>query len=147
MKKITIIFIIVICILTFIGDACLAEKTIKPGEFWNRLINLDRYGNKISDLIKKTYIKGLGEGLFITSAIIEFDISKIDTEGKMFDYVCFILEHNEEIMKIMDNLYKDPANVNIRLNWMCLIACDKLKGADVEELIQDGRILGLLPGF
>jgi hypothetical protein len=145
MKKIFIVFIIVICLLIFVGTTCLAEKTITPGEFWNRLVNLDRNGNKISEIIKKTYIKGIGEGIFITSAII--DLSTIDNEGKIFDQVYFILEHNEEIMRIMDNLYKDPANVNIRLNWMCIIACDKLKGEDVESLIQDARMLGLLPGF
>ena len=46
----------------------------------------------------------------------------------------------------MDNLYKEPANALIKLDWMCRIAYSKLRGEDVESLIRVGRVLGeILP--
>ena len=115
---------------------------MSPREFWNGLTKLDRNGVKISEFVIKNYIRGIGKGILLTSTII--DLNKLDFD-KICDHAYFVLQYNEEIMRIMDDLYEDPANVNIKLDWMCLIAYSKLKGEDVELLIKDGRILGLLP--
>ena len=149
MKRIVIIFTIVCVLLSFVGVAYPAEETIKPpkpGDFWNRLVNLDEMiGHKISDTMKGLYIKGVAQGILLTLGLI--DLSEIDKEGIIIDYGYFILKHIEEIRRIMDDLYKDPANVNIQISWMCGVATDKLKGEDVEDLIQDYRMMGLIPGF
>jgi|SRR5665648_62659 len=142
MKKIIIISIIACCLLSFMEISCLAEKPMSPGEYWTGLTKLDRNGVKISELVKKNYIRGIGKGILSTVTII--DLNELDFD-KICDHANFVLQYNEEIMKIMDDLYKDPANVNIKLDWMCLIAYSKLKGEDVELLIKDGRTLGLLP--
>jgi len=142
MKKIIIISIIVFCLLSFMEISFLAEETMSPGEYWNSLTKLDRNGVKISELVKKNYIRGIGKGILLTVTII--DLNELDFD-KICDDADFVLQYNEEIMRIMDDLYKDPANVNIKLDWMCLIAYSKLKGEDVELLIKDGRTLGLLP--
>lgn len=39
----------------------------------------------------------------------------------------------------MDDLYKDPANTYIKLAPIIEIACQKLKGEDVEPLLQKAR--------
>lgn len=143
MKKITIIFIIVICLLIFVRSSCLAEKTISPGEFWNSLTELDVNGVNVSEFIKGAYIKGIGKGILLTVTMIDFNES--DREIILFN-ANFISKYIVEIRKVMDNLYKDPANALIKLDWMCRIAYSKLRGEDVETLIGAGRALGeILP--
>lgn len=41
----------------------------------------------------------------------------------------------------MDDLYKDPADTYIDWCLFCLVTCHKLKGEDVELLLQCFRIL------
>jgi len=148
-KRTVIIFTIVCVLLSFVAISCLPVKAIepgKPGELWNRLVDLDSIsGHKISSLVKTCYIRGIGEGILQTSGLI--NLSEIDKEGIVYNYGHFILKHIDEIKRIMDDLYKDPANVNIQIGWMCGIATDKLKGKDVEGLIQDYRMMGLIPGL
>jgi len=121
---------------------CLTKDTTSPGELWNGMKALDRDGLKISETIKKIYIRGIADGIMLVVTIVK--LNEQDTE-KITNQTYFILKYIEEIMKIMDDLYKDPANVNIKLDFMCLIAYSKLQGENVEALIRDGRILGLLP--
>ena len=143
MKKITIIFMIVICLLISVRASCLAERTISPGEFWNSLTELDGNGVKVSEFIKQAYIKGIGKGISLTVTMIDFNES--DREKILFN-ANFILKYSVEIRKVMDNLYKEPANALIKLDWMCRIAYSKLRGEDVESLIRVGRVLGeILP--
>ncbi len=140
MKRIIIIFIIVVYLMSFVEISCLAEEIPKPGEVWSSFLKLDTIcGQKISNIVKKIYIRGMGQGMEITSTL---GLTYEDNE-KIYDQASFIVKHVEEIVEIMDDLYEDPANVHITLGWMCIIACDKLKGEDVEGLIQDARLLGL----
>ena len=140
MKKIAFVFIIVFSLISFVKFSCLAEEIPKPGEVWSSFLKLDTIcGHKISNTVKKFYIRGIGQGMQITSAL---GLTDEDNE-KIYDQASFIVKHVEEIVEIMDDLYEDPANVHITLGWMCIIACDKLKGEDVEGLIQDARLLGL----
>lgn len=145
-----VLFLIAVCLLSFVGISYLDEGPIKtPGEFWNRFVNLDNLFNvsdhDLSDIIKKSFIKGFGEGVRQTLGLIGNDPG--DKAVVIYDYSQFILKHIDEIKGIMDDLYKDPANTNITIGRMCDVAADKLQGKDVEDLIRDYRIFGLIPGF
>ena len=56
----------------------------------------------------------------------------------------FINDHVDAILKVMDDLYKDPANTYIIANSIIEIACQKLKGEDIEPLLQEARKKALL---
>lgn len=142
MKRKVIIFIIFYVLSFYMVIDCLAKDDLSPGELWNNLTQLDRDGVSISETVKLTYIRGIGDG--ILTALVILDPNEQVTD-KLTGEIYFILENLKEIMKVMDDLYKDPANTNIKYDWMCYIACEKLKGENVEILIRDGRILGLSP--
>jgi len=123
MKKIIIIFIIVFCLSSFMKIPCLTKEHPIAGEVWNDI--------NMSDIYKNIYLQGIAGG-FILSATI----SSI-TELK--DWNNFILQNNETIIRVMNDLYKDPANTYIDWCLICLIACQKLKGEDTEQLLKDFR--------
>ncbi len=146
MKKTTVVFIITTCIFLFVGALCIAENTVSPGIFWNSLVELDdEYDMEISEWIKSAYIKGIAKGIMLTMTMI--DLNESDHEIILFNYN-FVNSHIIEIRKVMDDLYKDPANSLIKLDWMCRIAYSKLRGEDVESLMGAGRALGeILPDY
>lgn len=37
------------------------------------------------------------------------------------------------LIRVMDDLYRDPANVNLQYNWIFLLAKDKLEGKPIDE--------------
>ena len=103
------------------------------------------YDMEISEWIKSAYIKGIAKGIMLTMTMI--DLNESDHEIILFNYN-FVNSHIIEIKKVMDDLYKDPANSLIKLDWMCRIAYSKLRGEDVESLIGAGRALGeILPDY
>jgi hypothetical protein len=63
---------------------------------------------------------------------------------ELIDLYGFIKEHTKAIITVMDDLYKDPANTYIQLELICEIACQKLKGEDIEPLLQEARKKALL---
>ena len=141
-KRIVFAFIIVFFLIYFMNIFCFAEEINKPGDVWNSILKFDTIcGVKISDSIKTIYIRVMVQGMDITSTL-GFTV-EVENTIKIKDQADFIIKHIEEIRNIMDDLYRDPANVNITIGWMCIIACDKLKGEDVEGLIQDVRLLCL----
>jgi hypothetical protein len=123
MKKITVIFIVVFCLISFTEISSLAKEHPIAGEVWNDI--------NMSDIHKNIYLQGIAGG-FILSGII------ISITG-LSDWNNFILQNNETIIKVMDDLYKDPANTYIDWCLICLVACQKLKGEDVEQLLKDFR--------
>lgn len=44
-----------------------------------------------------------------------------------------------DIIKVMTDLYKDPANTRISISTMIDVAYQKLKGEDIEPLLQEVR--------
>ena len=150
MKKIIVILMVVFCLLIFVGFSYATEKTTIPGEFWNSLTTLNDSGVKIPDpsvFIKQFYIKGIGEGIFFIATDIGYDFDEAALTRIRF-YSSFILKNSEDIMKIMDDLYKDPANVKIKYDLMCKVAVTKLMGGDFELQLEFGRVMGvLLEGF
>ncbi len=123
MKKITVIFIVVFCLISFTGISSLAKEHPIAGEVWNDI--------NMSDIHKNIYLQGIAGG-FILSGIIT-------SITGLSDWNNFILQNNETIIKVMDDLYKDPANTYIDWCLICLVACQKLKGEDVEQLLKDFR--------
>ena len=140
MKKIIIIFIIVFCLSSFMEIFCLANEPSSPGEIWNTS----------SVMIKVVYVIGFQQGIGMTlnklaSAIIGSKDSFLlgSDVGKAWDELIdlsnFIDEHEPAILKVMDDLYKDPANTYIFGADMCLLAYHKLKGEDIEPLLKEAR--------
>jgi hypothetical protein len=137
MKKITTIFIIVICLLSFIGTSCLGEENMSPGKAWNFFTRFDSNDNKVSYLIKASYVKGFRDGAVVSAVISNTSGSNLD---RVEDWCIFVSQNNEAIWKVTDDLYKDPANTNIEWLAMCQIACAKLKGNDnIEQALQEAR--------
>ena len=115
MKKITIIFIIVFCLLSFVGVSCLTQDSW--GKAWN----------SISYLEKQFYLVGMTDGLIM--CISDFNVSTgsyivelEDPEERMIltasmsrsnDLMGLISSNSEVIINIMDDLYEDPANIYI----------------------------------
>ena len=141
MKRIAIVVVIIFLLISFVKFSCLAEERPKPGEIWNSTFKkFDTICNQnISNLVKKFYVRAIAQGILMSTAL-----GVVEGEYDMFDQASFIVENLDEIIEIMDDLYKDPANINITLGWMCIIACDKLKGEDIETLLQEARSLGLI---
>jgi hypothetical protein len=139
MKRIVIIAVIIFLLISFVKYSCLAKEMPKPGEVWNNFIKFDTICNHdISDIIKGYYVRAIAQGIIMSTAL-----GVVEGEYDIFDQALFIVENTDEIIEIMDDLYEDPANINITLGWMCIIACDKLKGEDIEGLLQDARSIGL----
>ncbi len=136
MKRIIIIFIIVFCLISFMEISCLAEELRSPGEFWNILTKVEKafYQRGLRDGIMECLeklvplIKDDDRGLTPIFLLIAIDES--------YDLYSFIWEHGEAVETVMDDLYKDPANTYIQYPSMCEIACKKLKGEDVEQLLK-----------
>lgn len=147
MKRIIIIFIIVCCLLNFTGISCLAqENLLNFGEFWLRLSLLDR----------TIYISGFVSGIDL--CILKF--SPILTSETKVDFLTY--EERDTILKLIDlrsyfwglagdvdgvkniinivtDLYKDPANTYIPACKMIEFAYQKLKGEDIEPLLREAR--------
>jgi len=130
MKKIVIIFIVVFCLISFTGIFSLAKEHPIAGEVWN-----DIY---MTDIYKNIFLQGIAGG-FVLAGIVAGTATS--TAGLLSDWNNFILQNNKTITKVMDGLYKDPANTYIDWCLICLVACQKLKGENIESLLQDFRKL------
>lgn len=141
LRKTTIILIIVFCLLSFVGVSCLAQESC--GKAWN----------SISYLEKQFYLVGMTDGLIMCisdfyvstgSYIVELE----DPEERMIltasmsrsnDLMGLISSNSEVIINIMDDLYEDPANIYIIYRNIFILACQKLKGENIEPLLQKAR--------
>jgi hypothetical protein len=144
LKKITIIFIIVIFLLSFVGVSYLAEEPPNFSKRWNSL----------SDYGKVAYLLGLGEGLGIgfldcVNWLTPYFPEKKEGEkirayipigiNKYFKYVNFISTNEEVVIKVISDLYKDPANAYINTPKMSFLAYRKLKGESIESSLRELR--------
>ncbi len=137
MKRIIIIFIIAFCLLSFVGLSYLAKEPSSPGKAWNTS----------SDVVKNTFVVGLGAGIthcldklmpLVTVGSSETILLEIFLD-RSIDFYSFIYEHRENLIAVMDDLYKDPANTYILPGPLCEIAYQKLKGEDIEPLLKEAR--------
>jgi len=139
LKKITIIFIIVFCLIYFVEISYLTEEpsSLGPGYIWS---------NKLSGTTKIYFVMGFISGMEeclgkLTPIPIEIDSGRdvgIALQ-ELIDLYYFVREHRLAVMSVMDDLYKDPANIYIILAPIIEIACQKLKGEDIEPLLQKAR--------
>lgn len=141
MKRIIIIFIIAVCFLSFVEISCLAQESW--GKAWN----------SISYLEKQFYLVGMTDGLIM--CISDFYISAGSYIVKLEDYeermiltasmarsndlLGLITSNSEAIINIMNDLYEDPANIYIIYRDIFILSCRKLKGEDIEPLLQKAR--------
>lgn len=153
MKKIIIIFIIVCCLLSFIEISYSNEepRLIPFGEFWL----------KISVGDKGSYIAGFVGGIDLCGLkLFPILTSKTKSDIKLLDFLTreekdVILELIDlrfyfnslegdvdgfkNIINIVTDLYKDPANTYIPACKMIEFAYKKLKGEDMEPLLREAR--------
>jgi len=135
MKKTIIIFIIAFCLLCFMGMSFLAQEPLTSGHFWN----------SSSFMEKLNYITGFRMG--ILKCVLKLGPLTPRTKGsdlaiafdELIDLYGFIREHSDAIITVMDDLYKEPANTYIQFESICEIACQKLKGEDIEPLLREER--------
>jgi hypothetical protein len=143
MKKISIIFIIVICLLTFTRISYSEEEYKIPGVFWNSLIELDNDDYEISSFIKEIFIRGVGAGVSLSfSLLIIFDLNE-EVRDLLKDWNIFIDKNADAIIGVMDSLYSDPANKHIKMTMICFLACEELIGFDIKPLLRRARIQAL----
>lgn len=140
MKKIIIIFIIVCCLLYFIEIFCLSEESPNQylGKAWNNLEEGERL----------FLIAGFSLGMkaLFDYALDEVESITIQTKPRnnlvlkeFMDFRDFLSNHLEAIYKMVDDLYKDPANMYIEFTQIIKIAYQKLVGEDIEPLLQKAR--------
>jgi len=133
MKKITIIFIISLCLLSFVGTPCLAQESY--GKAWNDFSNSE----------KQLYLLGVSHGLMKCSRdfllFSEDYLRGIEDEEERRMLTSSIKESNnllelislnyETIIDIMNDLYRESANTNIDFHYICFLACQRLKGESI----------------
>lgn len=147
-KKIVIISITVCCLLFFVEFFCLAEEHINFAEYWNGF----------TDSGKQYYLLGLGDGLAkgFLDCVNQFAPNLPEGEegeklrssipiviNEYFQYINFLsgpdLSYRNAVIKAITDSYKDSANVFIPLAEMSFIVYKKLKGENIELLLQEAR--------
>jgi len=144
MKKITIIFIVVLVLLSFVEISSLA----KPSEVWNPLKDFD----------KGVLVLGIRQGVWMFMEQLadcrptQFENSELEAKFMAFykdalNFTNLFLTGDTEksvdlwksLVEVIDDLYKDPANSYIPIANMCLIASRKLRGEPIESLLRELR--------
>ena len=165
MKRIIIISIIALCLLSFMEISYFAEKLFNYGEMWNSMSENEKEVYLIAtqaalfesitafgDYIV-SYFKDKDKELSVyveeitTEREWDFYIERIEIFPDISNYCIKYLESLrfkfdfslEAIRKVITDLYKDPANTYISVASMYLLAGRKLKGEDIEPLLQEAR--------
>ena len=143
MKKITIIFIIAFCLLSFMEISCLANES----DDWNSMRYID----------KATYVWGVISGVSmcikqIADCAPQFTNKKNEAKFYAFlkdnyNFVNLFMTGDEKktinllktFINVISDLYKVPANTYIPIENMCIIASRKLRGEPIESLLGELR--------
>ena len=145
MKKIIIIFIIALCLLSFTGISYSNEEPKKFGEAWNSFSNIQ----------KITYISAIDHGITkgISICLMGYTDYFIEREGKdkqkqiaiaglsiLNEYLEIRSTFDIEVIsKVVTELYKDPANTYIWISDMYILALLKVKGESIESSSREAR--------
>ena len=139
-----VLFLVAVCLLSFIGVSYSNEEPKKYGELWDGL----------SDIQKATFVVAMDSGItkgFELCMIGYADyFSKRVYEERYQAGITYLTAFNnyldlrspldlEVISKVITELYKDPANIYIRVEDMYIIALHEMKGEDVEPLLREAR--------
>lgn len=145
MKKIIIIFIIALCLLSFTGISYSNEEPKKFGELWNSFSNIQ----------KNTYILATDYGITkgIDICLMGYVDYFIEREGKdkgeqiaiaglsiLNEYLEIRSTFDIEVIsKVVTELYKDPSNIYIWISDMYILALLKVKGESIESSLREAR--------
>lgn len=130
MQKITNVFIITLCLLSFVGISCLAQESY--AKTWNNFSSSE----------KQLYLLGISHGLmkctkdfflFTEDYLRETEdgeerrilTSFIEDSNNLSGLISF---NHETIIDIMNDLYREPANTDIDFHYICFLACQRFKG-------------------
>ena len=133
MKRIIIVFIIVFCLLSLVAVVSCADEKPGVGELWIAM----------SPFMQVTYLEGFQDG--IAECLIAMKPMIISSDSypivavELSDLYKFLEERGIAVLKVVGDLYKDPANTYISFPSMIKIAYQKLKGEDIESLLREAR--------
>ena len=118
--------------------SCLAEESssLTPGNFWN---NSGSEEAKLYLIVGFTLgMRGCLDKLISIPIGARGDSNDVGIQ-ELVDLYNFLKNHLEAVYNIVDDLYKDPANTYIQLAQMIEVACQKLRGEDIEPLLRELR--------
>lgn len=141
MKRIIIIFIIVFCLISFTGTSYPDEEPQNVAKIWKSFTIYE----------KECYLIGISDGIMTT--LVDFDkhekrdekvreiIKLLINEKYDFLFLPSLWSHRKRsaVIKVMNELYKNPDNIYIGSASMCFIAIRKLKGESIEPLLRELR--------
>ncbi|MBA7548969.1 hypothetical protein ES705_41437 [subsurface metagenome] len=148
MKRIIIIFIIAVCLISFVEISCLSSA----GETWNQLTS------KTKIITVVAYTAGIQHCFIKLVPLLTLrseqeppsneDKRLWEEEMKVINELYEIFSCSDDylldIIKVVTDLYEDPANTRISISIMIDIAYQKLKGEDIEPLLREARGKALL---
>jgi len=147
MKRIIIILLIAVCLISFMDMTYSAkEYYINYGEMWLKLSNGYRF-LYITGFIGGMDLWGIKILPILTSKMRENLLTYEETEviQKLLDFRNYFaglvgdVDGFKNIINIVTDLYKDPANTYIPTYKMIEVAYQKLKGKDIEPLLREER--------
>jgi hypothetical protein len=146
MKKIAIIFIIALCLLSFMEIYGLAKESGSPGKLWNYMHKTDKVAylagviggvnmciNQFADYPPSQFTNKEDEAKLYALIKDDFHFIELFRASKKTEDLI------ETFIKVMSDLYKDPANMYIRIANMCIVASRKLRGEPIESLLRELR--------
>ena len=163
MKRTVIIFIIACCLISFMEISCLAQDSVKYN-LWEKNFNYAEFWNSLSYNEKVIYLLGVSGGIERYSSEIEdffivtikFPYNKLSAEeraeeskkvwevtGILSGWQSFVsCGGYRAIIKNMDDLYKDSANMYISMIDMGFLSYYKITSEPVELLLKVMRERG-----
>ena len=148
MKRTVIVFIIALCLLSFMEISCLSQESNKSaGEMWNQLTGETKF------IIVVAYTAGIQHCFIelVPLLTVRSDQAPPSNEdkrlweeemkviNKLYEIQSCSADYLLDITRVMTDLYKDPANTRISISIMIDIAYQKLKGEDIEPLLREAR--------
>lgn len=124
-------------ILFFMAPSTKGGEMLKYADNWTMLSHNEKF----------CYMMGFQDGAgntYITAATAWLPSGKLFEKPEPENVAkvrkkTHLMVDTDAIIKVMDNLYKDPSNAFIRWSDMVLIARDKLLGEDVEAALANAR--------
>ena len=148
MKKITFIFIVAFCLISFVEISCFSQESNKSaGEWWNQLTGETKF------IIVVVYTAGIQHCFIELMPLLTLRAEQAPPSNEdkklweeemkvineLYEIQSYSADYLLDITKVMTDLYKDPANTRISISIMIDIAYQKLKGEDIEPLLREAR--------
>jgi len=136
-----VLFLITCCLLSCTVISYLAEKPLDVGEYWILLSEFEKmaYHLGVSDGAKETALMWICRLNYYLNEEDKLWSVKNILFTECVEYINFMSNSGDTHIKVVTDLYKDPANTYIYLTDMFDIAYQKIKGEDIESLLQEAR--------